>query len=828
MTKITLHSIELAGFRAYLAPQTIELHSRNLAIFAPNGRGKSSLADAIEFYLAPATTLSRFGDKAVGNQAGYTAMAHSAAEGAGIKPSVIMNFRVGREAFGSARHPDGKMPRTAAGNRVAAHLRVHAVVRGHELRGFVDDTSPDQRYTQISEWLSLSALTEAQKAIKSLRDQIATDAKDTGNKANIEGRLARFTGNAVRTWNAVALQNWIRTAHLEKLGLGELDFEFEAGDSLAATLRTQVRGNEATVGLTALRQRLVAIQKITTQPDDISGVPSGSLVAFEAANALVETAAALERVERAAAAESAFHDVWSAAEPLLCSDEVAQDACPICSSAWADTPRGSRSAAHAYVKASLESLESYDAARRAHLAAKQTRTSCSIELKRTLAECSTTFRTVNERVTNACDAANATIVKWLEGDALPDTTELAALLGTTSSVLAFEVHAAQQEQNEQAPAKALAAFETLVEITGELEVDRLQREQLSRIGSELKKQAAFVGSQIRAHVTELLNELRHSTNDIYKAIQGESTANVRLELPKETDKLQNRLAILIDFAENRRGVAPSGYLSDSQLHSVALALRLAAVRRFNPGVPLLVLDDISTSYDADYRRHLIAALKTHMGDCQLIVLTHDERFYTYLREMLPQAEWGFKQINSLDPGYGPRLASHLVKDDEIEKAWADNKSAANLIRRVEEETLLRWAQDFEVDIRIRKSNKPFDYGRAELASAIARYFKEVGIKPPRIEGVFNPFLDSLVSGNVENFGSHFQDGPWGDVSFGDEKARWKEFNAFRSALRCPQCRGTRFRRPHPQKFAICAQSRCEAQFRFTDPVAAPLRDPSGE
>ena len=820
MTKISLHGIELAGFRAYLAQQTIELQSKNLAIFAPNGRGKSSLADAIEFYLAPTTTLPRFGDKAVGNQAGYTAMAHSAAEGAGIKPSVVMNFRAGREAFGSARHPDGKMPRTEAGNRVAAQLRVHAVVRGHELRGFVEDTSPDQRYTQVSEWLSLSALTEAQKAIKSLRDQVATDIKDTGNKVSIERRLARVTGDSVRSWNSVALQTWVRTTHLKELGLEELKFEFEPESSLTATLWALVRDDEAKVGLTSLKQRLAAIQKITAQPDDVSNTSTGSLAKFEAANALVASAAAHERVERANAAESTFHDVWSATEQLLCSDDVAQDACPICNSAWADTPGGSRSITHAFVKASLESLKSYDEARRAHLAAKHSLASCSSELERTLAECSMIFRTVDDRVTQACDAANARIAKWLMGDVLPDMTELTATFGATTSVLAVQIQAAQQKQNDQAPAKALSTFEQLVEIYKELEVDRLQRKQLSHIGVELEKQAAFVGGQIRAHITELLDELRHGTNDIYKAIQGVSAANVRLELPKETDKLQNRLGILVDFAENRRGVAPSGYLSDSQLHSVALALRLAAVRRFNPGFPLLVLDDISTSYDADYRRHLVAALKTHMGDCQLIILTHDERFYTYLREMLPQAEWGFKQINSLDPGHGPRLASHLVKDEEVDKAWTNNKSAANLIRQIEEETLLQWAQDFEVDIRIRKSNRPFDYGRAELASAIARYFKDVGIKPPRVEGVFNPFLDSIVAGNVENFGSHFQDGPWGDVSLGDEKARWKEFKAFRSALCCPQCQGTRFRRPHPHRFAVCARRSCEAQFRFAEPGSA--------
>jgi hypothetical protein len=440
-------------------------------------------------------------------------------------------------------------------------------------------------------------------------------------------------------------------------------------------------------------------------------------------------------------------------------------------------------------------------------------------LKSALAECAAAFKGIDGEISEACDDAVVAFEKWHVGDATPETNELVALMTTASSVLRSQIQAVQDEQSEQLPAKALAAFEILVEVFAELENDRLQREQLSAIAGELNKQAAFIGAQIRAHIMQLLDELRNGTNDIYKAIQGDGAATVRLDLPKESDKIQNRLGIVIDFAENRKGVAPSGYLSDSQLHSVALAVRLAAVRRFNPGMPLLVLDDISTSYDADYRRHLVTALKTWMGDCQLVVLTHDQRFFTYLREMLPSAEWGFKQINALDPGYGPRMATHLVKDEEVEQAWAEGKSAANLMRQIEDETLLRWAQDFEVDVRIRKTNKPFDYGRAELANAIARYFREVGLKPPMVQGVFNPFLDSLRDGNVENFGSHFQDGPWGDGSAGDEKVRWVEFKAFRSALRCPSCNGTRFKRPHPQRYAVCAKARCETQLRFADAVS---------
>ena len=69
-------------------------------------------------------------------------------------------------------------------------------------------------------------------------------------------------------------------------------------------------------------------------------------------------------------------------------------------------------------------------------------------------------------------------------------------------------------------------------------------------------------------------------NDIYKLIQGAGATTIRLELPAEDDTNQQRLNLLIDFANNRTGVQPGGYLSDSQIHSVALALRMAAIQQF--------------------------------------------------------------------------------------------------------------------------------------------------------------------------------------------------------------------------------------------------------
>jgi hypothetical protein len=84
--------------------------------------------------------------------------------------------------------------------------------------------------------------------------------------------------------------------------------------------------------------------------------------------------------------------------------------------------------------------------------------------------------------------------------------------------------------------------------------------------------------------------------------------------------------------------------------------------------------------------------------------------------------------------------------------------------------------------------------------------------PPKVAGVANRFLDTLQAGQVENFGSHFQDNPYGFGSIGDERTRWREFTAFRDAFRCPRCGRKRFKRPLGMDRPVCRNGGCEASF----------------
>lgn len=308
--------------------------------------------------------------------------------------------------------------------------------------------------------------------------------------------------------------------------------------------------------------------------------------------------------------------------------------------------------------------------------------------------------------------------------------------------------------------------------------------------------------------------LKTRVNDIFRAVHpDEDVPDIRLELPPP-DARRPELALLLDFAPNRQGVPPSGYLSDSQIHTLALSLRLAAIQMFNSDVPLIVLDDVVTSYDADHRRAIAGMLANQFHDHQIILVTHDERFFAYLKEQCPQEKWIYKRITQLDPDFGPRFHDHKVADDLIESRHAADKFAANEMRQSEEEWLLQICRDFGVDVRIRDLHHPYEYSRAELAGALAHFLKDKNLMPPEVPGVANRFLNTLQAGAVENFGSHFQDNPYGFGSVGDERTRWTEFKAFRDAFRCPACDRKRFKRPLGMDRPVCRHNGCEAQFVF--------------
>jgi energy-coupling factor transporter ATP-binding protein EcfA2 len=159
-----LHSLELAGFRAYLQPKTFDFsEKRCLAIFAPNGSGKSSVIDALEFMFFKDGTLDRLGQRAINNQAGPGALAHNQAEKANIMPTVTISVISGKNTANGNRPAAGaKRPIPEIAAIMNACFTVPPIIRGHALRTFVEVHTPEQRYADVANWLQLGPLVEVQ------------------------------------------------------------------------------------------------------------------------------------------------------------------------------------------------------------------------------------------------------------------------------------------------------------------------------------------------------------------------------------------------------------------------------------------------------------------------------------------------------------------------------------------------------------------------------------------------------------------------------------------------------------------------------------------
>lgn len=814
-----LHSLGLAGFRAFLQQKSFDFSKkRNLAIFAPNGNGKSSVIDALEFIFSRDGTLERLGLRTINNNAGFVALAHNLAEETKIVPTVTLGVVKGKDVTNGGRLATGvKRPIPAVAAALNVCFTVSPIIRGHALRTFVEVHTPEQRYTDIATWLQLGPLVEVQKNLRALRSQVKAAAEDASPLQRVDTLVAKETAQNVKIWDATTVLAHVNVSLLAPLDAALSLAVLDAADPAYVELGSRVEAEEKRLGLAGLRQIHTAAAALCMNTTDVEGggvLITGAVPTFEASVVTLSAAVLKEADERGKAASAAFQILWEAAEPLFADVTAAPDHCPVCMTPVTETAAGSTDAIRTHVAKHLEELADYAGAKKSLDEAKAAAIRAHTQLIAVLPVLIGLLGDGEATLKADLIAYQEAIAGWPQVGVTTSANIVAALAN-------FYVHLnkviaeIEAKQGDNTYAKAKARIDRLLELETERDLALKTQEELEKLSEALLAQAATISGKIRKKVQALLDKLQTPMNDIYKLIQGTSATPIRLELPSEDDTNQQRLNLVIDFAKNRTSVQPGGYLSDSQIHSVALALRLAAIKQFNTAAPVIALDDIVTSYDADHRRTIAGLIAAMFRDCQILITTHDERFFNYLKDQLEMKTWAFTRIIGLDPTYGPRFADHKVSDEMIEARWAEGQSAANEMRQAEEEWLLGICRDFGVSVRIRQLEKAYSYERSELASALASFLTDTKLESPLVPGINNRFLTSLQKGEVENFGSHFQDGLYGGGSIGDEKARWEEFKTFRSQFTCKKCNRNKFKRPLTLKKPVCAHEGCEVPFEFT-------------
>ena len=281
------------------------------------------------------------------------------------------------------------------------------------------------------------------------------------------------------------------------------------------------------------------------------------------------------------ASSTIFLQVWSAAQTLLAKDvEIVN--CPICDTEFPSSPHGSRDEVHINLGKKLSELDDYrEAEKKLKNSAEEVNNRIE-KLKRDLdlatASLEGNIYTCPELIAYA-DLLNA----WKFEDDAPKNEKIRDELSKLNALIGNDIVKIEQSQGEHTYSKAFDTVRALITVKTELERIKRVKGELSRLGNRLDKQSMTISEGVAIHIRNLIANLQERVSSLYSEIQGEHERlpEIRLVLSDQSQINQRQAQLRIDFAENRKEVAPSGYLSDSQVHTLALSYRLAAMLMFN-------------------------------------------------------------------------------------------------------------------------------------------------------------------------------------------------------------------------------------------------------
>ncbi|HUY07890.1 MAG TPA: AAA family ATPase [Candidatus Dormibacteraeota bacterium] len=188
------------------------------------------------------------------------------------------------------------------------------------------------------------------------------------------------------------------------------------------------------------------------------------------------------------------------------------------------------------------------------------------------------------------------------------------------------------------------------------------------------------------HLERILERISSRVGYLYTKLH----PNERLSEAKIVRSADKGLELSINFHGTDQS-PPHGVLSESHLNSLAIALFLAMAEAFNSELGFIVLDDVVNSFDADHRGQLAQVLVEDFANRQLLVFTHDALFYDRIRRY--SSGWGFLELTSWSYAEGPRLALYetsallakaeaSLSDDRIGAAQKGRRALEELLQEV--------------------------------------------------------------------------------------------------------------------------------------------------
>lgn len=740
MTK--LRKLSVSGFRGARFALSVDFtnKSRSLAIFGENAAGKSTITDALEWFLTDRVGhLWREDCK-------HEALRHVLI--AEDDDSTVSVEFIGESLTGVKRLSSALRTSTDLANdntrAVVEGLQDDRIILRHaDIVAFLDQQKGAKRKA-IADIIGYEEINKFRDAIQSTLNALKREPAYTGAKSHsvtLEGDMVRDVGQIVPDRQAflTIAQNIVAPFELGIEITDEVTFA-EAAKALNGLGNSEEKVKKA--------QRLDQLAKACVAlAAEITTFAPHSEAFVTSYNALAK--------ERESVNQLRLSDFLNKGHAVILSEDYVDDACPFCLSAYelgllqGEVARRIESMSE--IQARLDNVKAHkDAVLQAIL-------SIGIQAK-AIGETYTDLTGFDDLMAATMEArkvlraAHLGITAAFEGHTVfeaPDVFEhevmrLQQCCKTGAAKAEEEAGKLGLSQQEQHIASALSSLRTL---EGQVrDYERAQRVIDAHEAQILTLDAIFERFVTVQNVAlqSVLDTISADVGKFYAKLHpDESVDNVRLTMVGEE-------GVEFKYAFHGQEVQPPRkYLSESHLNSLGVVLFLANARIFNKQARFLVLDDIVTSFDTSHRRRLLRLLREEFSDWQMIILTHESVWFEIIKKEMAQHGWKFHEVRADGPN-GIVLDDSPASLKEIIAQKKGKDDVTNDLRKLLEMVLKGICASLEVKVAFRFN----EWNEKRMADELISQLRStLGNKSPDLKNN-DVFSDLAGSALVANLVSH--------------------------------------------------------------------------
>lgn len=277
-----------------------------------------------------------------------------------------------------------------------------------------------------------------------------------------------------------------------------------------------------------------------------------------------------------------------------------------------------------------------------------------------------------------------------------------------------------------------------------------------------------------------INEFSGTINDFYQYMNpGELFEEIKIVTIGDDDELNG---ITIEYSYNDQKVSPpQKYFSESHLNCFGISFFLASVIAFNRENKFIVLDDVISSFDSNHRKRFADLLFEKFKDWQIILFTHEEEWFQYIRQLAKRNNWLINEVKWHDDNKTTFLEE---KPNDIKELIENSIASGNIdllgnpIRKYLEHILKNVCLNLEVKVSFRYNDinekRMPDELLNELKAKINKCSNDLKAKLPAIDRLAN----SSQLGNLLSHDNSF------NPKIGDLKAFWSDILVLEEMFVC--------------------------------------------